>query len=113
MVRPEAAISVDRSYEARCRSGRRSGSVLGFRRCLSGVLLKRGRRNPQILARDEHGGGSRDPSGSVAGGGPDKWWLTGPNYGLGTEHDSQAAAKAAAQRWADTRERPDQTNSES
>ena len=27
---------------------------------------------------------------------PDKWWLTGPNYGLGTEHDSQADAKAAA-----------------
>lgn len=44
--------------------------------------------------------------------GPDKWWLTGPNYGLGTEHDSEAEAKAAAQHWADTGERPDQTNSE-
>lgn len=75
-------------------------------------LVGRGVRNPQILARDPRGGVlainrvmSRE--------GPDRWWLTGPNYGLGTEHGSQAEAKAAAQHWADTGERPDQTNSES
>lgn len=74
-------------------------------------LVGRGLNNSQILARDPHGGVlainrvmSRE--------GPDKWWLTGPNYGLGTEHHSQAEAKAAAQHWADTGERPDQTNSE-
>lgn len=44
---------------------------------------------------------------------PDKWWLTGPNYGLGTDHDSQAEAKVAAQHWADAGERPDQINSAS
>ena len=44
---------------------------------------------------------------------PDKWWLTGPNYGLGAEHESQAEAKAAAQHSAHIGERPDQTNSES
>lgn len=75
-------------------------------------LVGRGLRNPQILARDGQGGvlainrvSSREQS--------DKWWLTGPNYGLGSKHDSQAEAKAAAQHWADTGERPDQTNSES
>ena len=36
----------------------------------------------------------------------DQWWLTGPNYGLGTAHDALAQAKAAAKRWADTGERP-------
>jgi hypothetical protein len=39
------------------------------------------------------------------------WWLTGANYGVGTEHDSQAEAKAAAQHWADTGERPHRMNS--
>ena len=75
-------------------------------------LVGRGRRNPQILAPDEQGGVLAIIR-VLSGGRPDKWWLTGPNYGLGTEHDSQAAAKAAAQRWADTGERVDQTNSES
>jgi hypothetical protein len=71
----------------------------------------RGLQNPQILARDPQGGVlainrvmSRE--------GPDKWWLTGQNYGPGTEHSSQAEAKAAAQRWVDTGERPDGPNSE-
>ena len=43
-----------------------------------------GLNNPQIRARD--------PRGGVLGinrvryrDGPDKWWLTGPSYGLGTE----------------------------
>jgi hypothetical protein len=74
-------------------------------------LVGRGLTNPQILARDPQGGvlainkvSSRE--------GPDKWWLTGPNYGLGTEHDSQADAKAAAQHWADTGERSNRTTSE-
>lgn len=75
-------------------------------------LVGRGLRNPQILARDAQGGVlainrvmSRE--------GAEKWWLTGANYGLGSEHNSQAEAKAAAQHWVDTGERPDQTNSES
>jgi hypothetical protein len=70
----------------------------------------RGLKNPQIRARDPQGGvltinrvSSRE--------GPDRWWLTGPNSGLGTEHDSQAEAKSAAQHWADTGERPDQMSS--
>lgn len=74
-------------------------------------LVGRGVRNPQILARDEKGGvlainriRSKDRT--------DKWWLTGANYGVGTEHESQAEAKAAAQHWADTGERPDRTNPE-
>ncbi len=69
-------------------------------------LVGRGLHNPQILARDKHGGVlaiNRVVSSEL----PDKWWLTGPNYGLGTEHDSQAEAKAAAQHWDDTGERPD------
>jgi hypothetical protein len=44
---------------------------------------------------------------------PDRWWLTGPGYGLGSEHESQDEARAAAQRWADTGERPDHMNSDS
>lgn len=75
-------------------------------------LVGRGLHNPQILARDAQGGVlaiNRVVSSEL----PDKWWLTGPNYGVGTEHDSQAEAKAAAQHWADSGERPDQTNSES
>jgi hypothetical protein len=75
-------------------------------------LVGSGLRNPQILAPDQQGGVlaiNRVRSVGL----PDKWWLTGPNDGLGTEHDSQAEAKAAAQHWADTGERPDQTNSES
>ncbi len=74
-------------------------------------LVGRGLRNPQILARDGRGGVlaiNRVVSSEL----PDKWWLTGRNYGLGTEHDSQDEAKAAAQRWVETGERPDQTNSE-
>jgi hypothetical protein len=74
-------------------------------------LVGRGPNNPQIRARDPQGGGlginrvrSRE--------GSDKWWLTGPNYALGTEHDSEAEAKAAAQHWADTGDRPDQMNSD-
>jgi hypothetical protein len=72
-------------------------------------LVGRGLRNPQILARDRQGGVlaiSRVVSTEL----PDKWWLTGVNYGPGTEHDSQAGAKAAAQHWADTGERPEHTN---
>lgn len=72
-------------------------------------LVGRGLQNPQILARDKQGGVlaiNRVVSSEL----PDKWWLTGPNYGLGTEHDSQAEAKAAAQHWDDTGERPDRTN---
>ena len=75
-------------------------------------LVGRGVQNPQILAHDGRGG--LLAINKVASmGQPDKWWLTGPNYGLGTEHESQAEAKAAAQHWADTGERPDQTKSES
>ena len=75
-------------------------------------LVGRGRDNPQILAHDGRGG--LLAINEVARSGlPDQWWLTGPNYGLGTAHDSQAEAKAAAQRWADTGERPDETDEES
>lgn len=84
----------------------RISSVLEWR------LVGRGLHNPQILARDARGGMlaiNRVVSSQL----PDKWWLTGPNYGLGSEHDSQADAKAAAQQWADTGERRDQSNSES
>lgn len=75
-------------------------------------LVGRGVQNPQILAHDGRGG-LLAINKVASPGQPDKWWLTGPNYGLGTEHESQAEAKAAAQHWADTGERPDQTNSES
>jgi hypothetical protein len=68
-------------------------------------LVGRGLRNPQILARDKQGG-VLAINRVVSSGLPDKWWLTGPNYGLGTEHDSQAEAKAAAQHWADTANAP-------
>ena len=75
-------------------------------------LVGRGLQNPQILARDAQGGVlaiNRVVSSEL----PDKWWLTGRNYGLGTEHESQTEAKAAAQHWADTGERPDRRNSDS
>jgi hypothetical protein len=72
-------------------------------------LVGRGVDNPQILARD--------PQGELLAinrvkstGQLDKWWLTGPRYGLGSEHESQDEAKAAAQHWADTGERPDHTS---
>jgi hypothetical protein len=74
-------------------------------------LVGRGVNNPQIRARDPQGG-VLGINRVVYREGPDKWWLTGTNYGLGTEHGSEAEAKAAAQHWADTRERPDQANSE-
>ena len=67
-------------------------------------LVGRGVENPQILAPDGHGG-ILAINRVVTAGEPDKWWLTGANYGLGTEHDSQDEAKAAAQHWADSGER--------
>lgn len=75
-------------------------------------LVGRGVENPQILARDPLGG-LLAINRVVSLGQPDKWWLTGPNYGLGTEHESQDDAKAAAQHWADAGERPYQMNSDS
>jgi hypothetical protein len=73
-------------------------------------LVGRGLRNRQILAHD--GRGQVLAINRVRSTGlPHRWWLTGPNYGLGTEHGSQAEAKAAAQRWADTGTRPDQITS--
>ena len=74
-------------------------------------LVGRGLDNPQILAHDGLGGVlaiNRVVSLRL----PDQWWLTGPNYGLGTAHDSQAEAKAAAQHWADTGEHVDRTAGE-
>jgi hypothetical protein len=73
-------------------------------------LVGRGLHNPQILARDKHGG-VLAINRVVSSNGPDKWWLTGANYGLGTEHESEDQAKAAAQDWDDTGERPDQPSS--
>ena len=74
-------------------------------------FVGRGVDNPKILARD--------PQGELLAinrvrstGRPDTWWLTGPRYGLGSEHESQDGAKAAAQHWADTGERPDQMTSD-
>jgi hypothetical protein len=75
-------------------------------------LVGRGVDNPQILARDPQGkllAINRVKSKEQ----PDKWWLTGPSYGLGSEHESQDEAKAAAQHWADTGERPDHMTSDS
>jgi hypothetical protein len=69
-------------------------------------LVGRGLHNPQLLAHDPHGG-VLAINRVLQMGRPETWWLTGPNYGLGSEHDSQAEAKAAAQLWADTGERPD------
>jgi hypothetical protein len=71
-------------------------------------LVGRGVDNPQILARDPQGG-LLAINRVRSMGRPDRWWLTGPSYGLGSEHESQDEAKAAAQHWADTGERPDQT----
>lgn len=42
---------------------------------------------------------------------PDRWCLTGANYGPASFHHSQAEAKAAAQHWDETGERSDQTTS--
>jgi hypothetical protein len=74
-------------------------------------LVGRGLRNQQILARDAQGG-ALAINRVMSRVGPDKWWLTGPSYGLGTEHGSQADAKAAAQKWVDTGARPNHPNSE-
>jgi hypothetical protein len=60
MVRPEAAISVDRSYEPAAGLDRRAAATKHPRSRIPMVLewrlVGRGRRNPQILARDEQGG---------------------------------------------------------
>ncbi len=88
-----------------------TGSRLGSWSMLEWRLVGRGLQNPQILAHDGRGGVlaiNRVSSREL----PEKWWLTGPNYGLATEHNSQAEAKATAQHWADTGERPDRTNPE-
>lgn len=80
-------------------------------RVLQWRLVGRGLSNPQILARDGRGGLlaiNRVRSSDA----PDTWWLTGPNYGAGTAHASQAEAKAAAERWAETGERPGGVSSE-
>lgn len=64
-------------------------------------LVGRGLDNPQLLARDRRGG-ILAINRVVTKGSPDTWWLTGANYGLGSVHDSQDAAKAAAQHWVET-----------
>lgn len=64
-------------------------------------LVGRGTENPQILAPDGKGG-VLAINRVMTTGQPDSWWLTGPNYGIGSEHGSQAEAKAAAQHWAET-----------
>ncbi len=69
-------------------------------------LVGRGLDNPQILAPDGQGG-ILAINRVMTTGQPDKWWLTGPNYGVGTQHDSQDEAKAAAQHWADSGEHPE------
>jgi hypothetical protein len=74
-------------------------------------LVGRGVDNPQILARDPQGG-LLAINRVKRTGQPDTWWLTGPNYGLGSEHESQDEAKAAAQHWADTGERAEQMSSD-
>jgi hypothetical protein len=66
--------------------------------------------NPQILARDPHGG-LLAINRVKSMGQPDKWSLTRPGYGLGSEHESKEEAKAAAQHWADTGERTDHMTS--
>ena len=68
-------------------------------------LVGRGLNNPQILTHDGKGG-LLAINWVQPFDGREQWWLTGPNYGLGTAHSSQADAKAAAQHWADTGERP-------
>lgn len=67
-------------------------------------LVGGGLDNPQLLAHDGRGGllainkvASAQRS--------DQWWLTGPNYGLGTAYGSEDEAKVVAQHWADTGER--------
>lgn len=66
-------------------------------------LVGRGLDNPQIVARVGKGG-PLSINRVMTAGQPDRWWLTGPNYGLGSAHASQAEAKAAAQLWAETGE---------
>jgi hypothetical protein len=73
-------------------------------------LVGRGVDNPQILARDPQGG-LLAINRVMSMGRPETWWLTGPGYGPGSEHESQDEAKAAAQHWADTGERPDEMTS--
>jgi hypothetical protein len=68
-------------------------------------LVGRGLNNPQIVAHDGKGG-LLAINRVISSEGPEQWWLTGPNYGLGSAHNSQAEAKAAARRWANTGERP-------
>ena len=75
-------------------------------------LVGRGVDNPQILARGPQGG-LLAINRVRSTGRPDTWWLTGSSYGLASEHESQDEAKAAAQHWADTGERPDQVTSDS
>jgi hypothetical protein len=74
-------------------------------------LVGRGFHNPQILAHDGQGGLLAINKVASAQR-PTRWWLTGPNYGLGTAHGSEAEAKAAAQHWADTGEHLDQADEE-
>lgn len=75
-------------------------------------LVGRGLNNRQILAHDGHGG-LLAINKVVSSGLADQWWLTGANYGVGTVHDSKVEAQAAAQRWAETGERPVQADEES
>lgn len=48
-------------------------------------LVGRGTENPQILAPDGKGG-VLAINRVMTTGQPEKWWLTGPNYGIGSEH---------------------------
>jgi hypothetical protein len=75
-------------------------------------LVGRSRQNPQILAREEQGG-VLAINRVRSTGQPDRRWSTRANCGLGTEHGSQAEAKAVAQHWADTGKRPSQVDHES
>jgi hypothetical protein len=68
-------------------------------------VVGRGLDNPQILAHDGQGG-LLAINKVVSTQGPPQWWLTGPNYGLGTVHSSDAEARTVAQHWADTGEHP-------
>jgi len=66
-------------------------------------LVGRGLDNPQLLAHDGQGG-LLAINAVVSPRRPTQWWLTGPNYGPGTVHGSEADATAAAQHWAETGE---------
>lgn len=74
-------------------------------------LVGRGLDNPQILAHDGRGG-LLAINRVVSAQRPGQWWLTGPNYGHGTAHGSEDEAKAVAQHWADTGERPEPADQE-